>query len=803
MSSPVYLLSKEIKLTNILRTEFIREGLNVVVARNSNKISKDCGYLVVININGEFNKDRRLADTLTTQGVKAVIVYGVMTKEIDVEAPVKHVFVDQIIPDYSKMLKAVKKEALKAQVFIPKEAWVAVLTSDGLVELIKRELFSFREKKKILAGKLISFSELVKIYNPFASVSINGNLTKRIPRRDLRLVEYPLKIEELMVVDVGIDEKKKLRQFGIISKFKRTRALKVVKYLPLFLVALFITPYVMMAAGAGGTYLAYRSLLSGNIDSAKVAVEASKTLSRVSGEIISSSGFMPLKKEARLLWIGSDISQRVLAISDSSKQVDRESLGKVNLELASLYRDLSFLEGELRGKNLPYKRFLPEIDNLSVFRDYVLTASRLSKHLPNLLGFEGQKTYMVLLQNNMELRPTGGFIGSFAIINMLDGEILDNTIYDVYSSDGQLKGYIKPPDPIVNHLGEASWTLRDSNWDPDFPTSANRAQWFLDKSIDRKVDGVIAINLEAAREFLKIVEPLYLPDFGDRIDSRNMYEKVQHEVENNFFAGSRKKAQYLSALSQSLINRLVSASKAEYPDLFSALVRKLASRDIQVYLNDTDVQQIFSDKRWDGAIYKPACSVENCDSIVSGIVEANLGVNKSNYYIKREIYQKYEMEENRVVSETSVKIKNTAATRDRVPEERYKVYIRAFGNKSSSLVGIYETSGAGRVSMKGDIENFNDRVEYGVLVDVLPGEEKIVTFKIRNETNLDFSKSGELSILWWKQSGSREYPITVEFSAPELKNFTFNPPYVLTEGGRYRYNTTLYGDLSSVINWNK
>ena len=68
----------------------------------------------------------------------------------------------------------------------------------------------------------------------------------------------------------------------------------------------------------------------------------------------------------------------------------------------------------------------------------------------------------------MELRPTGGFIGSYAIMTFDKGRLAEIVVNDVYTADGQLKGHVDPPEPIRKYLGEGGWFLRDSNWDPDF-----------------------------------------------------------------------------------------------------------------------------------------------------------------------------------------------------------------------------------------------------------------------------------------------------------------------------------------------
>ena len=134
---------------------------------------------------------------------------------------------------------------------------------------------------------------------------------------------------------------------------------------------------------------------------------------------------------------------------------------------------------------------------LTVLEDARATFTYIDEFLtlyPNLAGYKEAKTYLVLLQNSNELRPTGGFIGSVGVIKFEDGILSDFRIDDVYTLDGQLKGHVDPPLPIRDLLGQEHWYLRDSNWSPDFKESAIRAAWFYQKEGGESVDGVIAIN---------------------------------------------------------------------------------------------------------------------------------------------------------------------------------------------------------------------------------------------------------------------------------------------------------------------
>ncbi|MEK7188636.1 MAG: DUF4012 domain-containing protein, partial [Patescibacteria group bacterium] len=225
-------------------------------------------------------------------------------------------------------------------------------------------------------------------------------------------------------------------------------------------------------------------------------------------------------------------------------------------ELDDFYDESSFLLTEINSLPAFSNQIIPDIKPLLKVRTYINESANLIARLPILLGQDKPKTYLVLFQNNTELRPTGGFIGSFALITFSKGKLMDMEVFDVYSADGQLKGHVEPPLPIKKYLGEANWWLRDANWDPDFAISSEKIEWFLDKELERSVDGVIGVDLEFVKDTLTATGPVKLNDFNVVINEQNLYEKTQSEVESNFFPGSRKKANFLSSLAKELLFKL-------------------------------------------------------------------------------------------------------------------------------------------------------------------------------------------------------------------------------------------------------
>ena len=150
----------------------------------------------------------------------------------------------------------------------------------------------------------------------------------------------------------------------------------------------------------------------------------------------------------------------------------------------------------------------------------------------------------------MELRPGGGFLGSFGIIEIGNYSIGDIKIYDIYDADGQLMVHLDPPKPIAEYLNVPHWFFRDSNFSPDFFTNYQKALFFLEKEM-KMTDfaGGILLTTTAVENILYAFNDLYLPDFKEYINAKNFYLKTQLYVEKKFFPGSiQKRRFYLPSL---------------------------------------------------------------------------------------------------------------------------------------------------------------------------------------------------------------------------------------------------------------
>jgi len=455
---------------------------------------------------------------------------------------------------------------------------------------------------------------------------------------------------------------------------------------------------------------------------------------------------------------------------------------------------------EFTGKELligPYiekaKNILPEA------RDTLLIAKDFINLSPELFGQKERKTYLILFQNNSEIRATGGFIGSYGLVTFDKGKFVDMEIRDVYFADGQLKGFVEPPAPLKIYLGQDVWYLRDSNWDPDFPTSAQRAQWFFDKETGRKVNGVIAINLAVAQRLIEAFGTIEIPDYKEKIDKNNFFEKAEYYSEKGFFPGSTGKEDFLGQVGRVLIERIKTANEKEKVVMAKAVMSSLEEKDLMAYFDAKGIQAFLAKLNWDGSLKKLRCSEgKKCLEDYLMIVETNVAVNKSNYFLKRSLDQAVVINSNKEVSDTLQITYENQSPSEVFPAGKYRTYLRVYVPKGSVLKNCQIDN----VVCKPDQTLEHDRTVFGFLIEVPVKEKRKITLSY----TLAQPVAAEYIFYLQKQSGinkdnfslSINYPanITLESLIPPKKS-SFLPfgQSFLTGKGLIVYNTPLMADF--------
>lgn len=436
----------------------------------------------------------------------------------------------------------------------------------------------------------------------------------------------------------------------------------------------------------------------------------------------------------------------------SSITGERTDLPKQHFEDSKVYltaADEDLAKSKALMADPDFKALIPgflksRIDNLSdklnSYSDLVNKARALSILLPEVVG-EGNKSYLVLLQNNNELRPTGGFIGSLARVSFEAGKLKKLEVSDVYAIDGQLKIHVEPPKEILTDLGQKDYFLRDSNWEPDFPTAARQAEWFYNKETGQRVEGVMALDISAAEDLLKVLGPLDLADYNEKVGADNLFERSITHAEVNFFPGTQAKKSFLTALTQGLFNKLFFLPNQNWPGIVTSLGKSLESKHMSIYLDNPRLFSYVVSQNW--ANIMPRAAEEKSSKMADFLapVEANLGANKVNYYLDR-IYKLETMigKDGEVNQKFKISYTNRSPS-IAFPGGKYKNRMRLYLPSGTKLTRILW----GESNITGTAQSFVDygRSGYSFLIELAPKEQKslIVEYQIPQKLKFENGKA--------------------------------------------------------------
>lgn len=463
------------------------------------------------------------------------------------------------------------------------------------------------------------------------------------------------------------------------------------------------------------------------------------------------------------------------------------------LRLEVLNKDLEEIDKKLDLiiEKFPKNIFEKQRQELIILSDYLDKARSLLKHRDYFFFENGEKKILLLFANNRELRPGGGFIGSFGVITLGNLSLKKIDIYDVYDADGQLKIHVEPPLPIKQYLHQPHWYLRDSNFSPDFYENYEKAKFFLREELGwNNFDGAILITTSAVEEILKAYGKIYLPDFKEEINSDNFFIKAQMYSEKNFFPGSIQKKSFLSSLMRQL---LINSDQISYKKLIKALKKGLDEKKIVVYFEDQNLQSTVDKFFYSGRIIKPKCSylTSDCTSDYLFFYDANLGVNKANFYVSKQaiVYLKID-EEGKIKQTLSLDYQNDSPSLV-FPGGIYRDYFQILLPKSAQLKEITKDGVLIENFDLDESDNYFKRV--GFYFELPPQKRTVI--KINYWLTQSFKKGRNIyQLIVQKQIGSENSDLILNLSLAKninLVNQNFNP---LVNDNNIVYNTILDSD---------
>jgi hypothetical protein len=416
------------------------------------------------------------------------------------------------------------------------------------------------------------------------------------------------------------------------------------------------------------------------------------------------------------------------------------------IEVSSkLYQQLSVLQAELEAIGL--SQFDPEQQNqikqvkqnLTDYRKKIAVQQQFNPLLSQLLAIEGEKLYLVVLQDNQEIRSTGGFVQAAALITVQDGQIVNTQVMSASHIDQKVKAQLPAPPELKTLLGEDVLHFRDVNWDPNFPSTAKKIAWFVKEATGREIDGVMMINYYLVQDLLQDWGSVVVRGYQEELTSSNLFEKLK------YYASEEKqqvsKQTFHTQILNSVLNKFKKSSPGELQAAMYSINQSFNSSQALLSVFKPEVKTILKDLNWAGLIVSPNCpsqfqQVGQCFVDTFYQVESNVGVNKVNPYISRTSEHLISIEDGQPINHQRKIVLRNEARSQIWPLGTYKVYLRFY---LTPEVNLHQVVVDGTKIADENLVNYLDynRKVVGLLIKVPPGKEK--------ELVLDYSTPTQIS----------------------------------------------------------
>lgn len=486
-------------------------------------------------------------------------------------------------------------------------------------------------------------------------------------------------------------------------------------------------------------------------------------------------------------FVGGTASQRI--------ETAVKTMGKVTPKIDDISKDFDAAKEEIDNINPnDYPGFIAggklknQVTQLRKYTDdgaaFLSDAKPLIKILPELLGEPKEKKYLVLFQNDKELRPTGGFITAYAIFRLEHGIIHVDSSSDIYSLDNSIFGKKEAPRPILTYLPKVSqFNLRDSNLSPDFVESMKTFKEIYDKSSAPAVDGIIAVDTHALIGAMNILGDIDVDGtrFTTKIDPRCGCPQTIYALEEiadtpvqadfryvNVYAVNAARKNIIGDLMYAIMNKAFSSSpKIYWGPLFQEMINQTNQKHVLYYVFDKDAQKGIDAINASGRIVP-------FEGDYLHINEANFGGAKSNMFVDEAVSQDYKVKNDGTIEKTVVvNYKNPFAPSD-CNLERGNLCLNAV---LRDWIRVYVPLGSKLIDSQGSEVKITSYDELGktVFEGFLTIRPKgVAKFTISYSLPFKVAKNSPLPALYQRQPGTKdfEYEVSVNGTKREKFNLT-------------------------------
>jgi len=538
----------------------------------------------------------------------------------------------------------------------------------------------------------------------------------------------------------------------------------------------------------------------------QVALSGLKSLDHLTDALSVGTGFFAdlyvgyeNYQELSFNHIPTEDRRALLAKLSASPAVILEIRNHINLALLSMYQ---IDEDKFFGS---WGKYLRQVKLKMLDANEILNfAYQAARVLPSLAGYPDEKQYLFLLQNPWELRPTGGFIGTYGILKVKDGEIVEFKTHDVYSLDNPATdaGYkADPPQPIKDYLVD-NYFFRDANWSPDFPTSAYTLLRFYEEEkkiigeVAPNFDGVIAITPRLIESLLLLLGGMEVG--GEKYSAENFTEMLQYKVEVDWHQQGLQvdeRKNVVAEIAMSLKERLFALPLRDLQKVMLLVTELLNEKEILMFFKDPLAMDIVRSNDWTG-------EVQSVNGDYLFVVDTNLASLKTDEVMEKSLAYKIVEKDGKLLATAAMTYKNTGTFTWK--HTRLNSFTRFYVPQGSKLISSSGQMKKDRSKEIGKVETTEElgKTVFGAFISIEPGHTKTlsITYELPDVIYQQYL-AGKYSLLIQKQPGTTNH-LSVELPNTDLGR-SFKPLSAIIENSQdnqaYLFNTILVEDFEGVM----
>lgn len=363
--------------------------------------------------------------------------------------------------------------------------------------------------------------------------------------------------------------------------------------------------------------------------------------------------------------------------------------------------------------------------------------------LADLTAKGSEARLLVLSQDTLELRPTGGYIGSYGVLHLAAGTVR----LEKYEATDQLPvpdPPMEPPEELKRVL-PAHWGLSNVNWWPNFPTTASTAREMFRRQGGGEVDGVVALTEHALSRLIGALGSVQVPGYIKPVVEEGFAERAVYEVELKRPQDMPVK-RFLIELAKIVFAQVFNPPPDRFAALVSAVDRSVGAGDIQLWFAEPSRQALI-----DEAVIAGRLRLDSNQDFLM-LVDANVTASKANARLsKQATYRVRRERDGSLRAQLEVRVTNDGLETPINPY--YNGYLRLFVPPGARLLNPGPDQG-----LKAPDDRDRPFEVFAQLLRVDPKAEQVVTFDYRLPP--DVAPNGRYRLTWIRQVGTGRDSLT-------------------------------------------